>query len=139
MTHTIADRLRAAGMNDGALEAKTALFERAAKSLREIAGSASRPSHLWVPGRIEFLGKHTDYAGGRSLLCAVDRGFAFVFSPRDDNTLRVRDAQTNETFECPINADIEPQQGHWSHYAVTVARRVARNFPEPPISSGADI
>ena len=28
----------------------------------------------FVPGRLEVLGKHTDYAGGRSLLAAVDRG-----------------------------------------------------------------
>lgn len=24
---------------------------------------------FWVPGRIEVLGKHTDYLGGESLLC----------------------------------------------------------------------
>ena len=30
---------------------------------------------FFVPGRIECLGKHTDYAGGRSLICAVELGF----------------------------------------------------------------
>ncbi|MFI5239192.1 MAG: galactokinase family protein [Gemmatimonadales bacterium] len=33
---------------------------------------------FWVPGRIEVLGKHTDYGGGRSLLCAVERGVCMV-------------------------------------------------------------
>ncbi|MGO1384393.1 MAG: galactokinase family protein, partial [Arachnia sp.] len=28
----------------------------------------------FVPGRLEVFGKHTDYAGGNSLLAAVDRG-----------------------------------------------------------------
>ena len=27
-----------------------------------------------VPGRIEVLGKHTDYAGGRVLVGAIDHG-----------------------------------------------------------------
>jgi len=49
------------------------LFELAAKSL-DGAGTMQP----FVPGRIEFLGKHTDYAGGRSLLCAIDRGIAAV-------------------------------------------------------------
>ena len=35
-----------------------------------------------VPGRIEFLGKHTDYAGGRSLVCATERGITLHVTPR---------------------------------------------------------
>ena len=31
-------------------------------------------SAWFVPGRLEVFGKHTDYAGGNSLLAAVDRG-----------------------------------------------------------------
>ena len=30
------------------------------------------------PGRIEVFGRHTDYAGGRSLVCAIDNGFLFA-------------------------------------------------------------
>ena len=47
---------------------------------------------LWVPGRIEVLGKHTDYAGGRSLTCAVERGFAVAFTPRSSPEVRIVDA-----------------------------------------------
>ncbi|KAL7468549.1 hypothetical protein ACHAXS_008757 [Conticribra weissflogii] len=33
----------------------------------------------WIPGRIEVMGKHTDYAGGNSLVCATaGRGMAMV-------------------------------------------------------------
>ncbi|WP_220458772.1 galactokinase family protein [Schaalia sp. JY-X169] len=28
----------------------------------------------FVPGRVEVFGKHTDYAGGRSLLIASEQG-----------------------------------------------------------------
>ena len=34
-----------------------------------------------MPGRIEVLGKHTDYAGGATLTCAVERGVCAVYSP----------------------------------------------------------
>ncbi len=44
---------------------------------------ARLPHWLWfVPGRIEVFGKHTDYAGGRSLLCTVPRGIAVAARPR---------------------------------------------------------
>ena len=46
-----------------------------------------------MPGRIEVLGKHTDYAGGRSLTCAAERGFSVAYVPRDDDVLRLVDAQ----------------------------------------------
>ena len=35
----------------------------------------------WVPGRLEVFGKHTDYAGGRTLVCAVPRGLAVAREP----------------------------------------------------------
>ena len=38
----------------------------------------------FVPGRVEVLGKHTDYGGGRSLICAAERGFDVVSAPRAD-------------------------------------------------------
>jgi galactokinase len=44
-------------------------------------------------GRIEIFGKHTDYAGGRSLLAAVPRGFAVVAGPRTDGIVAAVDAR----------------------------------------------
>jgi hypothetical protein len=38
-----------------------------------VGGSAAKA--FFVPGRVEVLGKHTDYAGGRSLLMAVSKAF----------------------------------------------------------------
>ena len=30
---------------------------------------------MFIPGRIEVLGKHTDYCGGSSIVCEIERGF----------------------------------------------------------------
>ncbi|CAD7930073.1 unnamed protein product [Amoebophrya sp. A25] len=42
----------------------------------------------WIPGRIELVGKHTDYCGGESIVFPVNRGFLFAVvkvSPGDDD------------------------------------------------------
>ena len=92
----------------------------------------------FVPGRIEVLGKHTDYAGGRSLLCAVERGFCVTAVPRGDEVMRVVDAgnQVEATFR--VSED-QAAETRWRTYPATVARRVARNFPAPDGLRGADI
>ena len=139
MTLPDIDRLRAAGWHDAEAARKRALFERVADGFRRLAGTSRDLHFSWTPGRIEFLGKHTDYAGGRSLLCAVDRGFAFAASPRADDTLRVQDAGFGggDTIQFPLHPDLEPPRGHWATYAMTLGRRIARNFA-PPLR-GADI
>ena len=67
-------RLIELGVSEQEAEAKAALFERADRALDKVHAESHRWS-IWVPGRIEVLGKHTDYAGGRSLVCALERGF----------------------------------------------------------------
>jgi galactokinase len=120
-----AARLVVAGLSEDARASKASLFATAWVAL-------DRRQDLdawWVPGRIEFLGKHTDYAGGPSLLCAVERGFAVLASAREDARISVCDAGTGDRVETIPSADMVVDQGHWSNYPLTVCRRVARNFP----------
>jgi galactokinase len=91
-----------------------------------------------VPGRIEVAGKHTDYAGGRSLLVATRQGVALVATPRPDRTVVALDAANLASFEFSLDAPLAPL-GHqeWRKYFATTARRLARNFPD--LSHGAAI
>ena len=98
-------------------------------------GSPHEPAAWFVPGRIEVVGKHTDYGGGRSLVCAVDRGLAVVARPRDDDRLVIEDVERGSMAELRAS-DAEPAL-RWSVYPLTVLRRLARNFAEP--LRGADI
>src|SRR6185503_9310626 len=84
---------------------------------------------FFVPGRIEVLGKHTAYAGGRSLLAACERGFAVVAAPRIDRRMSVLDVVSGERASFALDPELEPTAG-WANYPMTVARRIARNFPE---------
>jgi galactokinase len=120
---------------------KRALFRDAASALELMADGATETGQpvacLWVPGRIEFLGKHTDYAGGRSLLCTIERGVCVAVRPRRDARVRVLDATSRETVECALDPDLPTAVRGWGIYPSTVVRRVARNFPDSRI--GADI
>ena len=121
-----------------------ATFDLLERELAALGGLARRdaPMAFWVPGRIEVLGKHTDYGGGRSLLCAVDRGISALVRPRDPGApnatlVRIRDAKRGLTAEFELSARTAPAPGEWSNYPITVARRIAANFGGP--LRGADI
>ena len=133
----IADGLRGAGLSERELARKLALFERASSALAARGIDPSAHFHAWVPGRIEFLGKHTDYAGGRSLLCAIERGICVVAAERTDRQFNIVDAATCDFARLAVEASATAQPGHWSNYPLTVARRVGLNF-EPPLA-GADV
>src|SRR5215468_11349192 len=118
MNSDVAARLIAAGMSQGEAWKKSDLF---AKAERELSATGGGEAMCWfVPGRIEVLGKHTDYAGGRSLLCAVERGFCLAVSPRADRLFRIRDAAGGLAAEIPLDAGPEARSGGWELYAVAV-------------------
>ncbi|MEX0691159.1 MAG: galactokinase family protein [Gemmatimonadales bacterium] len=70
----------------------------------------------FVPGRIEVLGKHTDYGGGRSLLAATEQGLTLSATPARDVSLK---------------SDV---QGH--HYVESVVTRLRADYQ---VSSGAQV
>ncbi len=94
--------------------------------------AASPPIDGWVrrhaPGRIEVLGKHTDYCGGRSLLCAVNRGISLAGRRLDEPVVRIDDLGLGQSVQLPLEG-LQPRPGHWSNYPAIVLRRLMRNFP----------
>lgn len=113
-------------------------MRRADTALSQLTGAAAPDaSRFWVPGRVELLGKHTDYAGGRSLLCATELGICLAAVPRRDTRIRVRDAISGETVDGSATEGGAMPEGHWSGYVRAVARRVLANFPGAIV--GADI
>jgi galactokinase len=128
----IGAQLGAAGMAEREAAGKARLFTRCVAAL----GTPARAT-FFVPGRLEILGKHTDYAGGRSLLCAVERGFVAAASNRSDAIVRVIDVARGETRELALDPELEVRRADWSAYAAAAVRRIARNFPRA--RRGADI
>ncbi|MFC0672463.1 galactokinase family protein [Brachybacterium hainanense] len=102
-------------------------------------GRGPDASTWFVPGRIEVLGKHTDYAGGRSLLAAVDLGHTVAATVREDRILRVTSSLSAD--EVVLDLDALPEEdagdGHWGGYVRAVAQRLDANFPG--LLRGADV
>jgi len=83
---------------------------------------------VWiVPGRIEVLGKHVDYAGGRSLLCTVERGIVLVARRRDDRAAVLHDARRRESIRFAFDGPVRGAPP-WAVYPRTVLRRLLANF-----------
>jgi galactokinase len=141
-----------AGSRQARLDDATAAFRRATGRV---------PAWGWfVPGRLEVFGKHTDYAGGRSLVAATSRGIAVVAAPRDDGVVRVVDgvrpgSDRGSTRVRPPGASragaftalardaggrtlVEPRSDPGlTPYVAAVVERLARDFPDAPL--GVDI
>lgn len=126
----LASRLVERGMSADEREAKQSLFTGVIEQHAMLRGAA--PAHVfWVPGRLEVFGKHTDYAGGRTLVSPVPRGFGVAVSPRTDRVVHVVDVWRGDSVTVgPSGA--APTAG-WQRYVEVAVRRIARNF------SGAEI
>jgi galactokinase len=83
---------------------------------------------MFIAGRIEFLGKHTDYCGGRSLVCAIDRGFHVSISPNENNFVNLFNEDINETVSFQLDSNTTISINPWSKYPMTVVQRVLHNF-----------
>jgi galactokinase len=132
---SLAETLIERGLDPSERADKQALFTALVETYATIR-KASPERAWWVPGRIEVFGKHTDYAGGRTLVCPVPRGFGVVVGARDDRIVTVTDAFRGDSVTLVAGTDATPQTG-WRHYVEVAVRRLARNFPGCGL--GADV
>ena len=136
------------GLEGGDADKKAALVLSAARMILSACGACAERSPacaFWVPGRVEIVGKHTDYAGGRSLLCAAPLGLAAVVVPREDDACIVHAswAEGGGAASAPTPARLSvcvdaapPDAAPWALYPAAALRRLALNFD---IRGGAEV
>jgi galactokinase len=126
----LARALELAGHTGNTLIAHRARFDHLLATMATARGADDRDAwDAWyVPGRIEVLGKHTDYGGGRSLICAAERGFHVVSAPRADRRLSLTDL--GRGISLVLDVDGPRPEVSWATYPLTVLRRLSGNFPE---------
>jgi galactokinase len=127
----LAQALEEAGVSAEVASGRASRLRRVLSTL----GTERRDIDTWaawfVPGRIEVLGKHTDYGGGRSLICAAERGFDVVSAPRADGRVALTDLGRGTRLMLELTGlDGPPPAASWATYPLTVLRRLSRNFPE---------
>ena len=128
MTGSLTAALGRAGFQADEIPRREALFDMVERAAGELGLTGPEVRRYHAPGRIEVLGKHTDYAGGRSLVCATEQGIAFVTQPRDDLRIRVVDARLGQVREFALDPALEAPRGDWGNYPATVAARLVRDF-----------
>jgi len=94
-----------------------------------MSGEGAEPREYFVPGRIELVGKHVDYAGGRSLTCATELAIRARATTIDEPVIRVRRGAGEVAMDVALSADAKMTQVRSSAYVTAVARRFARDFP----------
>lgn len=74
-----------------------------------------------APGRIEFIGNHTDYNGGTVLGAAIDRGIWVALARRNDRQLNFASAQKAGVVRVPAGEfNRRDDAGSWANYPLGV-------------------
>ena len=106
-------RAELAGLSGEAASARAVRFDHLLAALA--AERRARIRGMPVRARSHRgLGKHTDYGGGRSLICAAERGFHVVSAPRTDRRLAITDLGRGTALM--LDADGPPPDVSWATY-----------------------
>ena len=124
----IAAHFESLGMSESDAASRAALFVELESRSAPILGGAPQ-WRRFTPGRIEVFGKHTDYAGGHSLLAAVPRGITLAARKRSDGIVRVGDIFDGQVIEVDPSTPAPSHYRGLQRYVHVVAHRFFLNFP----------
>ena len=124
----VADHFVSLGMTPVDAASRAALVAQLDAQAAPILDGAAQWKRF-TPGRIEIFGKHTDYAGGHSLLAAVPRGIALTARPRGDGIVRVGDIFDGQVIEVDPATEAPAHYRGIQRYVHVVAHRFYVNFP----------
>lgn len=74
-----------------------------------------------APGRIEFIGNHTDYNGGTVLGASIDRGVTVALAKRSDGKRNFHSTYTGKTVTLAAGAPVKQDgEASWTNYPLGV-------------------
>ncbi|MFA6977905.1 MAG: galactokinase [Ignavibacteriaceae bacterium] len=77
------------------------------------------------PGRLNFIGEHTDYNLGFVLPAAIDKAIYFAISPRTDITCKLFAADLNDEYEFSLE-NLSKSPKDWANYLIGVVDQLIK-------------
>lgn len=125
---------------------KDSLFRQIGQTLVEQWGASSPGSsarYFFSPARINLIGDHIDYCGGKVLPAAIQFGTYFVARHKACGLVRVYSLNQSEAVEFALDLPIEPMPGnHWNNYIRGVFaeyQKLGKDLPALDIVLAGDI
>lgn len=90
------------------------------------------PRAFFAPGRVNFIGEHTDYNDGFVMPLALELGITVLAARRPDKRLHVTSRQGSESVKIEIDLDRPgmPCTGTWTNYVEGIARALLESGNE---------
>ncbi|MFD9627232.1 galactokinase [Peribacillus muralis] len=111
------------------------------KKFAESYGYEEGVRTFFAPGRVNFIGEHTDYNGGYVLPAALTVGTWAAVSTRDDGVYRFCSTNFGTRLECSVHELVYKKEDDWANYPKGVLSELIQ-FAGPDKSKqylGADI
>ena len=94
----------------------------AAKTLFSETFNASPDLYSFAPGRIEFIGNHTDYNGGNVIGLAINEGVTMAFRRRDDHMINLISANESSVQSNIASLQRLENESSWANYPLGVTK-----------------
>lgn len=96
-----------------------------------------RPEHIFFcPGRVNLIGEHIDYNGGKVMPCAISLGTYLAISKNKDKLLRFHSLDFPETIELHLQESYSKTGKTWFNYPLGVINELLQ---EGNMISGLDM
>lgn len=96
--------------------------EQLIKKFGEIFGEGGDVRSYFAPGRVNFIGEHTDYNGGHVFPCALTIGTYFIARKREDRKLRFYSENFEKlgVIEGSLDTLVWSEKAGWTNYPMGV-------------------
>jgi galactokinase len=88
----------------------------------------TEPDHVFFcPGRVNLIGEHIDYNGGRVMPGAIEQGTYLAVRKNDDNKFRFHSLDFPETAEIKLQTSYSRSGKQWINYPVGVINEFVKS------------
>ncbi|HET9430391.1 MAG TPA: galactokinase, partial [Chitinophagaceae bacterium] len=86
----------------------------------------TQPKHIFFcPGRINLIGEHIDYNGGRVMPCAISLGTWLAVGKNNEDVFRFQALNFPESAEIPVQPSYEKNGNEWYYYPLGVINELS--------------